>query len=163
MAGMFTRLSDDYEAHRERTQRSTGHLPHSLEASRFYNCNSCLSSYGGVNGGGINTTFGRQIDADSVLRGFDRYATKSNSQNAPHSIQSFQLGKIPECSSRLESQYTRFTHPAYEIKGLTTCDMRMDYLNRDPQCHIFENFAVNTSLMAKDKHVPTWQEPQRHN
>ena len=65
----------------------------------------------------------------------------------------------PECSNELETQYSRYTHPSFDIKGLGQSDMRLDYPLHDPQCQISENFAINTRLKAKDEHITPWQIP----
>jgi hypothetical protein len=159
MAGKYTRQSYDNEAYGERMTRSTDPMLYRLDTNFAINNNKCFSEYGPFNGQPDSIAIGQQIDVDSVLRGFNRPNGKSNSQQIPESLDQFKLHNYPNCSSRMEPEYSRFTHPAYDIRGMTTSDLNLSYPLHDPQCQIFENFAVNTKLQAKDNHKTVWQVP----
>ena len=85
--------------------------------------------------------------------------SKANARQLPQSLNQYKPPALNKCPNVLEPQYSRYTHPSYDIKGLTTPDMRLDYPLHDPQCQIFENFQVNTRLQAKDNHKTVWQVP----
>jgi hypothetical protein len=80
-------------------------------------------------------------------------------QQVPDPINNYSLFMRKDCNDALETEYTHYTTPAYDIRGLTTRDLRFEYPLYDPQCQIFESFAVNTKLQAKDQHRAVWQVP----
>ena len=77
----------------------------------------------------------------------------------PDPISGYNTFNLYDCNDLLESEYTRYTYHAYDIKGLTVRDLRFEYPLHDPQCQIFEDFSVNTRLAAKDNHRAVWQIP----
>ena len=95
------------------------------------------------------------IDVDSFMRGLGNDNDNYNDQidNLP------EIKSKPNCCNKLESEYSRFTFPSYEIRGQVPMDYHFNYLPQDPQEHIFNNFSVNTRLQAKDNHITPWQEP----
>jgi hypothetical protein len=159
MAGKFTGLRYDREAYAEELERSTQPLNYRLDPNFAVNCNKCFAPYGPRNGHESSVAIGNQIDVDSILRGVNNINTKSNRQQAPIPIKQYQTATPHDCSPALEPEYTRFTYPAYDIRGLTVSDLRFEYPLQDPQCQIFENFEVNTRLQAKDNHRAIWQIP----
>lgn len=159
MAGRFTNLKYDRDAYREEVARSTDPLLYRLDPNYAVNCNKCFAPYGPRGGQPASDVVGQQIDVDSILRGISKISTKSNRQQIPDSLSQYNKFNWCDCPEGLETEYTRYTYPAYEIRGLTTRDLRFDYPLYDPQCQIFENFAVNTRLQAKDDHRAIWQIP----
>ncbi|HLX55297.1 MAG TPA: hypothetical protein VKR58_15240, partial [Aquella sp.] len=159
MAGKYTNLIYDPEAYVERTERSTDPLLYRLDANYAVNCKRCFAPYGRVGGHQGSDAVGQQIDVDSILRGVNKINSKSNRQQMPDPIDQYNLFAYNDCSDRMESEYTRYTYPAYDVRGLTTRDLNFGYPLQDPQCQIFENFAVNTRLQAKDDHRTVWQVP----
>lgn len=160
MSGKFTNLRYDQEAYAEEVARSTDPLLYRLDPNFSVNCNKCFAPYGPIGGQNNSVSVGNQIDVDSVLRGVSKISSKSNRQQIPDSLISYKnVTTPPDCSPALESEYTRFTFPAYEIRGLNIRDLNFDYPLHDPQCQIFENFQVNTRLQAKDNHRAIWQVP----
>jgi hypothetical protein len=161
MSGNYTRQIYDPQAYAEQLQRSTEPLNYRLDPSFAVNCQNCFAPYGprGAYGGGGAYSTGNQIDIDSILRGVATINSKSNEQQVPPSLKGFKSHMPPDCSEALETEYSRYSHPAYDIKGLTTRDLRFDYPFFDPQCQIFENFETNTRLLAKDNHRAIWQIP----
>lgn len=159
MAGNFTRLRYDTEAYMEELERSTEPLLYSLNNNFSINCNKCFAPYGPRDAQPASVATGQQIDIDSILRGVNNINTKSNHQQIPDSIKGYKLQTLPDCAPARESENTRFTYPAYDIKGLTVRDLHFDYPLFDPQCQIFENFSVDTRLQAKDNHRSIWQVP----
>lgn len=159
MSGIFSGLNYDKNAYQEYLARSTNPLLYRLDPNQAINCNKCFAPYGPRGGPENSVAIGNQIDVDSILRGVNKINSKSNNHQLPDSLNSYPLYAPPECDDRLEPEYTRFTYPAYDIKGLNTKDMRFEYPINDPQCHIFENFQINTRLQAKDNHKAIWQQP----
>uniref|UniRef100_A0A6C0LTU2 Uncharacterized protein n=1 Tax=viral metagenome TaxID=1070528 RepID=A0A6C0LTU2_9ZZZZ len=159
MSGRFTRLRYDKEAYDEELIRSTDPMLYRLDPNYGINCKRCFAPYGPRAGAQASDSIGEQIDVDSILRGVSKISTKSNKQQIPDPISGYKLYSHVDCSDELESEYTRYTHPAYDIRGLTVRDLRFDYPLQDPQCQIFENFEVNTRLQAKDDHRAIWQVP----
>jgi len=156
MAGNFTGLRYDPQAYREEVSRSTNPMLYKLDPNYAVNCNNCFAPYGPRDGHQNAVSVGNQVDIDSILRGLGNIQSKSNQQQMPVPLNQYSLHTPPQCSNTLETQYSRYTHPAYDIKGLNVRDMRLDYPLHDPQCQIFENFQVNTRLQAKDNHRAVW-------
>lgn len=151
MAGKFTNLRYDNNAYNEDVYMSTKPLIYKLDANYAVNCSPCSSPMGTLSSG-------QKTDIDSALRGIGKINSRSMQKQCPDP--SNQNTYIPPyCTTLLEPQYTRYSHPAYDIKGLNVPDMRFDYPLHDPQCHIFENFQINTKLQAKDDHRTIWQVP----
>jgi|GEM_PF-5525115 len=159
----YTRQRYDREAYQEEIGRSTDPMLYRLDSNYAVNCKKCFGPYGPgfTMGSTVATDNGAAIDLDSILRGVSKIHSKSNIQQIPDSINPYKPDTriLPDCNEALESEYTRFTYPAYDIRGLTVRDLRFDYPLFDPQCQIFEDFAVNTKLQAKDNFRAIWQIP----
>ena len=159
MAGKFTHLRYDHDAYVEELARSTNPLNYRLNPNYAVNCNKCFAPYGPRGGQDAADAVGHQIDVDSVLRGISKIHTKSNQQQMPDSLNHFHNYMRNDCPEMRETEYSRYTTPSYDLKGLTVRDSRFDYPLYDPQCQIFENFEINTRLQAKDNHRAIWQVP----
>jgi len=164
MAGNFTGLIYDDDAYKEKVARSTNTLNYRLDPNYAINCGKCIgdnSARGGHAASIVqrNNNYGNQINVDSILRGVYNRNTKSNLQQQPPKLDNYKINNLPDCPEGIESQNSRYSHPAFDIRGLTTSDLRLDYPLHDPQCQIFENFAINTRLQAKDNHKAIWQKP----
>lgn len=158
MAGNFTHSRYDKDAYDEEIARSTNPLLYRLDPNYAINCNQCFSSNGPRNGHEAATvSAANRIDVDSILKGISKKKSHSIHGQLPHSLDKIQTFMPKNCS--FDTEYTRYTHPAYDIKGLNVDDMRLDYPLHDPQCQIFENFQINTRLQAKDNHKTIWQVP----
>jgi hypothetical protein len=159
MAGNFTNLMYDNDAYQEKVNRSTGPLKYYTDANYAVNCRKCFPPYGPIGGQVASDAVGEQIDVESILRGYSKIHSKSNQQQIPDSLFGYKTRTNPDCDDALETEYTRYTYPAYDIRGLNVPDLNLGYPLHDPQCQIFENFAVNTRLQAKDNHRAIWQIP----
>lgn len=168
MSGKFTNLQYDKEAYDDKIARTTNPLLYKLDPNYAVNCKSCFAPHGPKGSynhdnarinGDIVANVGDKIDIDSILKGISKVNSKSNRQQIPDSLQHYPVQKLSECPNALESQYSRYTHPAHDVRGLTVPDMRFDYPMYDPQCQIFENFEVNTRLQSKDNHRAVWPTP----
>ncbi len=160
MAGKFTNLMYDNDSYKEQVARSTNPLLYRLDPNSNVNCNKCFAQYG-PRGHDSSVAVGKQIDVDSILRGLNKISSKSNIQDlmANLELENYDLDVLNNCDNTLETEYSRFTHPSHDVKGLNVPDLRLGYPLHDPQCNIFENFQINTRLQAKDNHRPTWQIP----
>lgn len=158
MSGKFTKMRYDQSAYDDEVARSTNPLLYRLDPNFANNCNQCYMQHGPSGGHIHNLDAGKRIDVDSILRGISKINTKSNIRQVPDSLAEYHTAP-KQCSNGLEATHSRYTHPVYEIKGLASNDMRFDYPLHDPQCNIFENFAVNSRLQAKDDHRTEWQSP----
>lgn len=161
MAGNFTNLRYDDEAYNEEVARSTNPLIYKLDPNYAINCNPCFAPYG-PRGGHDNATVANEsekIDIDSILKGISKISSKSNRHQIPQSLNQYNTYVPNECPNALEPQYSRYTHPSFDIRGLNVRDLRFGYPLHDPQCQIFEDFSVNTRLQAKDNHKTIWQVP----
>lgn len=156
MIGNFTKLIYDDQAYSEKLYRSTDPLKYRLDPNYAINCNKCFSPHNPSSGG---FELEQRIDVDSVLRGVGKKYGKSIVHQTPTDLEKYQTHISKDCSNFLESEYSRYTHPSFDIRGLNVRDLRLDYPLYDPQCHIFENFAINTRLQAKDNHRAIWQVP----
>jgi hypothetical protein len=159
MAGNFTKQIYDNEAYNEQIARSTNPLLYKLDPNYTTNCNNCFAPYGPRGGHDNAVIVGDKIDVDSVLKGITRVNSKANRHHIPDPINNSQYYVPNECPGALETQYSRYSHPSFDIRGLNVKDMRFGYPLNDPQCQIFENFGVNTRLQAKDNHKAIWQTP----
>lgn len=159
MSGKFTHFYSDPIAYDEKVKRSTGPLNYNLDPNYAINNAKCFAPYGPRAGQQASDVIGQQIDVESFLKGVDRIKTKSNEQQATEPMNKYSSVNLPRCSNFLETEYSRFLTPSYEIRGLNVRDHNFEYPLHDPQCHIFENFAVNTQLQAKDNYRAKWQIP----
>ena len=159
MAGKFTNLKYDQQAYNEALDRSTNPLGYRLDPNYSTNCNKCFAEYGPRSGNQSAESVGHLIDVDSILKGINKINTKSNKQQQPYPLDDYQTYMPKDCPEGLESEYTRYTNPSYDLRGLNTKDLRLSYPLHDPQCNIFEDFSVNTRLQSKDNHKATWQVP----
>lgn len=159
MAGKFTHLKYDKQAYAEQLARSTNPLGYRLDPNYAVNCNKCFSANGPRNGHEAAEAIGNKIDVDSILRGYGKINTKANNDQTVGVLNKTALNPVPDCFDGVESEYTRHTHPSFDLRGVGAKDLRLGYPLHDPQCQIFENFGVNTRLQAKDNHRTIWQDP----
>lgn len=157
MAGIFTGLRYDNDAYREQVRRSTYPLNYRMDPNSVMSCNTCFAPYASFTE--QKPTPGQIIDVDSILKGIDNKNSRGNTIQPSQFPTTEKLIPLRDCSNALETEYTRYTNPSYDIKGLTTSDMRFGYPLYDPQCNIFQNFEVNTRLQAKDNYKAVWQVP----
>ena len=161
-AGMFTHQSNDPRAYAQKLMRDTYQSNYNLASYYANPPKPCLANNLSAGNKMYPSYIGRDVNLESVLQGQTRISSKDNKIDMPDPLPRSTRGvrdEIDECNDFLESEYTRYTNPAYEIRGLTTEDLRMEYPKEDPQCHIFESFSVNTRLQEKDNFVPTWNKP----
>lgn len=164
-SGNFTNLIYDNESYNEKLQMSVAPMSYILNPINYINTNQCysLDTLNASNSGAVST--GNQIDIDSVLKNIDNINSKSTRMNHPQSLKQYPSYMLNTCSSQndINTKYTRLTDPATNIRGLTDYRLNFGFPKYDPQCNIFEDFAVNTQLQAKDTFISTWQIPLNSN
>lgn len=159
MAGKYTHMRYDEDAYNEEIRRSVDPGNYRLDCNFSINKNKCFSAYGPRNGNPASVAVGYTTDVDSVLRGFSKINSKSNKQQIPDPVSDYYLHDLADCSNVVETEYSRYTNPSYELRGMAVKDMRLGYPLHDPQCNIFMNFAENTQLKARDNFRADWQIP----
>jgi hypothetical protein len=156
-----SKLRYDPAAYKEAVERSTGPLNYRVFPPYGYNCGECFRPYGLVGTSGVSAALGNSVDVDSILSGRTVLNSKANDFSQPTPLTGYKTFNRTDCSPFLETEYSRYTHPIQDYKGLYPD--RFYPLQHDPQCHIFEDFAVNTKLQAKDNHYAAYQIPLEQN
>jgi hypothetical protein len=158
MSSHFSRMKYDLPAYQEAIERSTNPLKYNLYPGYGYHCNTCFPASGPVGTHGVNIDFTHKhvIDVDSILSGRTVLNSKANEFSYPTPL-NYKTQKVGECDRFIETEYSRYTHPIQNYRGLYPD--RFYPLKQDPQCHIFWNFEVNTKLQAKDNHRAIFQVP----
>lgn len=156
MSAKFTNLKYDPTTYRQDINRSVNPGMYRLDPNFAINTNKCFAPYGPRGGHEGSESVYDQTDIDSLLRGIPN---KNTRYQVPQPMGTYALQNLNERPDILETQYSRLSCPASDIKGLNVPDMRFDYPLYDPQCQIFENFEINTRLQAKDNHKADWQAP----
>lgn len=155
--GHSTREIYDEPAYEEEIERSVGPMHYRLQEFYGHNTHGCFAPYGPRSIKGVSYAPNNPVDVDSAITNRDKIKTKSARYNQPTSLQGFERVNYPECNDFITAEYSRFTTPSYEIKGLTRDPFYP--LHHDPQCHIFTNFEVNTRRQARDDHVANFHMP----
>ena len=163
MAGKYTNQIYDKDAYKEELNRSVQPGEYRLDINYVVNNNQCFAPYGPWGNENGSSDTGNQIDIDSTIRGIDKIHSKSNKQQEPGSLNGYKTRMPTDCQLSLSTEYSRFITPAYDIRGLNTMDLNLDFPLNDPQCKIYENHAINTRLMEKDNHKAIWQVPINQN
>lgn len=162
-AGHFSNPRYDKCAYPEDLYESTAPYSYIMNPDRIHNCNGCLTTFGprgSYLGAGVSSPSGdviaaaqQNIDVDSVMsnRNVPLSRCKRGKVN-PIDITKIKTKNIPVCNDYLDGQHSRMTDPAMFYRG--TAINRFYDLNKDPQANIFYDWAINTSLEAKDNFIP---------
>lgn len=156
MSAHSSRMQYDYPAYAEALKRSTDPLKYYLYPGYGYNCNECFPSAGVVDTHAGNISNKHAIDIDSIMSGRTVLNSKANDFSQPTPL-NYQTSTYPLCNRFIEPEYSRFTHPIQNYRGMYPD--RFYPLIQDPQCNIFWNFEVNSQLEAKDNHLAIFQIP----
>lgn len=159
MAGMYTKPCYDPQAYNQELQRQKYLSNYNLQPYFANAPNQQLASYS--SSGTINHqqhNMANQVDIASILDGRTKTNTWDNNYSMPAPLPESK-NVINDCNRFLESKSTRLQYPASNIKGLTRNDYNQQILLEDPQCHIFENHAVDTRQQAKDEFIATTYQP----
>lgn len=161
--GHFSKPRYDKCAYPEDLYESTAPYSYVMSPDRIHNCKGCLTTFGprgGFLGAGVSSPTGdvvaasqQNVDVDSVMtnRNVPLSKCKRGKVN-PVDITKIKTVNLPECNDYLDGQHSRMTDPTMFYRGAPI--NRFYDLNKDPQANIFYDWAVNTSLEARDNFVP---------
>lgn len=160
--GHSSRLGYDKCYYDDRLSESVSPLLYKLNPNQINNCNSCLSVFGpraGHNGAGassfasVHTTAPAQqvVDVESVLSNRNVIASKCKDGRVNDiDVTQFQLQHARICNDFLDPISTHLTNPSANYRGMSI--NRFYNLPKQPQANIFWDFAINTTLEAKDNY-----------
>jgi hypothetical protein len=166
--GHFSNPKYDTCAYPEDLYESTAPYAYVMNTDRIYNCNGCLTTFGprgGYLGAGVSSASGnviaaaqQNIDIDSIMSNRNVPISRcKRAQVNPVDVNRIKTVNMPVCNDYLDGQHTRLSDPAMFYRGAPI--NRFFDLNKDPQANIFYDWAVNTSLEAKDNFIPELPEP----
>ncbi|VBB18270.1 hypothetical protein YASMINEVIRUS_733 [Yasminevirus sp. GU-2018] len=167
-AGHFSNPRYDKCAYPEDLYDSTAPYEYVMNPDRIHNCNGCLTTFGprgSLMGAGVSSPTGdviaaaqQNIDVDSVMsnRNVPLSRCKRGKVN-PVNVTKIKTKHLPVCNDYLDGQHSRMTDPAMFYRGAPI--NRFYDLNKDPQANIFYDWAINTSLEARDNYIPELPEP----
>lgn len=158
--GHSSRLPYDKCAYEDQVRESTSPGSYRLDTNWSHNQNGCLSTMGPRGSDGVSTLVGHTVAPSQKLVDFESMLSNRNVKVSkakhgrvnPVKLSGYKLKHHTLCNNYLDPQYTRLTYPAESYRGLPI--NRFYNLPNDPQEHIFYDFAVNTTLEAKDNWVP---------
>ena len=162
--GHSSRLPYDDSTYFDKVQESVAPLQYRMDTNNIYNCDACLSTLGprsGFMGFGVSMPVENEpavsqrpevVDIESVLTNRNVYASKDR-MNEVNSIDVTKLKlKNPKiCNSFLNPISSRLSNPVANYRDMGV--NRFYDLNKNPQANIFNDFAVNTTLEAKDNFI----------
>jgi hypothetical protein len=134
-----------------------------LQQYSTYNCDSCLAPFGvklDIRGNGVSTseTVGpamsqRLVDVESNLsnRGLPQSRCRSGRVNLTD-VEKQKLNHRENCTNGLSPEYSHYTSSPKNFRDAQI--NRFYNLKKNPQEPIFYDFAVNTTLEAKDNFKP---------
>jgi hypothetical protein len=162
--GHSSKLPYDKNYYPDHLDESVAPGDYRLQVYSIYNPDSCFAPIGintGPNGAGVSTVrhYGpamaqRLVDVDSVLsnRNLPQSRARDGRVNLVN-LENDKLYSLKECvSSSLAPEYTHLTAMPQNFRDLQI--NRFYNLHKNPQDPIFYNFAINTTLEAKDNYVP---------
>ena len=167
-AGHFSNTRYDKSAYPEYVYESTAPYAYVMNTDRIHNCNGCLTTFGprgSYLGAGVSSPTGdviaasqQYVDIDSVMsnRNVPLSKCKRGKVN-PVDVTRIKTKNVPVCNDYLDEQHSRMTDPAMFYRG--SAINRFYDLNKDPQANIFYDWAINTSLDAKDNFIPELSNP----
>jgi hypothetical protein len=167
-AGHFSNPKYDTCAYPEDLYESTAPYAYVMNTDRIHNCRGSLTVFGprsSYNGAGASSPTGdviaaaqENVDIDSIMsnRNVPLSKCKRGKVN-PVDVMRIKTKDIPVSNDYLDGQHSRMFDPAMFYRGVAV--NRFYDLNKDPQANIFYDWAVNTSLEAKDNFVPELPTP----
>ena len=163
--GHSSKLLYDENAYEDKLKESVGPLQYRLNYNSVYNENSCMSTMGprtSYMGNGVSTPIEYDVamsqapelvNIESILsnRNMTTERSKDNGAN-PVNVTKFSLKHPRICNRKFDPMSTKLSYPASDFRELGI--NRFHDLPKDPQKNIFESFAENTRLSAKDNYIP---------
>lgn len=161
--GHSSKLQYDKCYYPESLSESVSPGDYRLQEYSTYNCNSCVAPIGvqfGFNGAGVGTAqkfspamAQKLVDVESNLsnRNLQQSRCRSGRVNLTD-VSKLQLNELQNCNGNLSPEYSHFTSSP---KGFKDVQINRFYnLKKNPQEPIFYDFAINTTLEAKDNFRP---------
>lgn len=165
--GYSSRLGYDNCAYNDKLSESVSPLSYRLDGNQIYNCNGCLSTLGPRARFGTSSAVGHPVaesqalvDVESILSNRNVKTTKCKRGEVNHiNVAKFKGVHAGTCDNFMDPMNSRLMYPAmtYREMGMN----RFYNLTTDPQQPIFYDFAVNTTLEAKDNFIFRLPVPQR--
>jgi hypothetical protein len=163
--GHFSRNLYDSCAYPEDLYQSTSPYNYVMNVDRIHNCNASLSTFGPRSsrlGAGVSTP-GDELDPIAAAQQFIDVDSVMSNRNVPLSkckrgkvnpvdVTKIKTRNLPIANDYLDAQHSKMTDPAMFYRGAP--QNRFYDLNKDPQANIFYDWAINTTLEAKDNFVP---------
>ena len=161
--GHFSSPKHDSHAYQEDLYDSTSPYEYTMNPDRIHNCRGCLTTFGprsGHNGAGVSAPEGdviaaaqQYVDIESVMSNRNVPVSKlKRAQVNPVDVTRIKTKNLPVCDDYLDAQHTKMTDPAMFYRGAPV--NRFFDLNKDPQANIYYDWAINSTLDAKDNFVP---------
>jgi hypothetical protein len=161
--GHFSNPRYDKCAYPEDLYESTSPYAYVMNSDRIHNCNGSLTTFGargGLLGAGVSSPTGdviaaaqQNVDIDSIMSNRNVPLSKCRRGKVnPINVNRIKTKNLPILNDYLDGQPTRMSDPAMFYRGVAI--NRFYDLNKDPQANIFYDWAVNTSLEAKDNFIP---------
>lgn len=167
--GHFGKPRYDKCAYPEDLYESTGPYAYTMNTDRIHNCNGALTVFGprgSFLGAGVSSPTGdviaaaqQNVDIDTVMSNRNVPLSKCRRGKVnPVDVTRIKTVDLPVANDYLDGQHSRMSDPPMFYRGAPI--NRFYDLNKDPQANIFYDWAINTSLEAKDNFVPELPEPQ---
>jgi hypothetical protein len=167
-AGYFSGTKYDKCAYEDELQDSVAPFTYTMNTDKIYNCNGCLTQYspqGGYLGAGTSSisknriaAAQQNIDVDSVMSNRNMLLSRcKRAQVNTEDFKKFKLNHYQTCSDSLDTRHSRLTDNAMFYRGVAI--NRFYDLNRDPQANVFYDWAINTSIEARDNYIPNMPNP----
>ena len=170
--GHSSRLPYDCCAYEDKLTESVGPLGYRLNPNQIHNCDQCLSTLGprsSYQGQGVSTSVGHPVatsqalvDVESILSNRNVKTSKCRKDQVNNiDVTKFKLQHMRVCNDFLNPLSSRLSYPAANYRDMAV--NRFYNLNQNPQANIFWNFAVNTTLEAKDNFIEQLPHPRKDN
>lgn len=162
--GYSSRMPYDDDCYSDKLAESTYSLNYRINSNHVYNENRCRSNFGprsGYMGHGVSVPNDLDyaeaqslVDLDSVFsnRNVRESKTKKGKVNPVNPVKTYTLYDSKVCNRVLDTHYSLDSHPRSNYRDMEI--NRFENLSRNPQNHIFEDFARNSKLEAIDNFVP---------
>lgn len=159
--GHSSRLDYDRCAYEDKLHDSVSPFLYKVSPHQMYNCQGCLSVFGprsSFNGYGVSVVNDKgyavaqqQTDVESILTNRNVPTSKcKNKEINDINVTKFGLNHRQQCNHFLDPEATHLTEPPRTYREMSI--NRFYNLPINPQENIFYDFAVNTTLEAKDNH-----------
>jgi hypothetical protein len=161
--GHSSKLQYDSCFYPDRVSETVSPGEYRLQEYSTYNQDSCFAPFGvrsSFNGAGVSTVAQmgpamaqRLVDVDSNLS--NRHLPQSRCREGRVNltdVSKLKNSDRPNCNSKLAPEYSHITSTPKNFRDVQI--NRFYNLKKNPQDPIFYDFAINTTLEAKDNYVP---------